>query len=154
MKTNETNIIQRMTGATIALVSAGSNVTLKIEGSATLLSHPTLTATQRASVNAGQVCHAMTLLYNYHAIGDWPEWYDSEAQQTFRYMELTVTQRGFKRGLLALVYTQETERRHKRDVVARCTRAVIRTARQLHLLGLRIYKPMPDLSHVGTDSES
>lgn len=125
------NIIQNITGATLRTVSAGSNVRVIIEGA------------------ASQVAHATTLLYNYHAIGDWPAWYDSEAQESFNYMELTVTQRGFKRGILALVYSQQTERNGKHDHVNRCVRAIVRAAHLLHSLGLRMTTPLPDMSHVG-----
>lgn len=110
------NIISRMTGASIKLASAGSNVRISIDGL------------------PSQVAHAVTLLYNYSSIGSIPEWYDEEAQDSYTCMDITASKRVFIRGLFALVFSQETERNGKHDKRARCVRAIVRTARHLRQL--------------------
>lgn len=95
-----------MTGAGIKLISSGSNIKIQLSGT------------------AAQVAHAITLLYNYKAIGEVPSWYDP----SYTYTELSAAQDGFKRGLLTLIYAQETVRNGKHDAKARCIRAIVRTA--------------------------
>lgn len=110
------NIINTMTGAATKLVSRGTNIKVMISGT------------------ASQVAHAVTLLYNYHALGAIPEWYDDEAQAAYNYMELLVNKRSFMRGMLALVYTQETTRNGWHDLRGRCSRAVFKCAHELRML--------------------
>jgi hypothetical protein len=106
------NIVSKMTGASVKLISAGSNVKITIEGT------------------AAQVEHAVTLLYNYGAIGEVPCWYEA----SFTYMELLAGKRVFYRGLLCLTYTQETTREGKHDVRGRCARAIVKCAHHVSSL--------------------
>lgn len=106
------NIITRMTGATLKLTSAGSNVLVDIEGTPSAIKH------------------AVTLLYNFNGC-DWPSWYDDEAQQTFTFMHLRACKRGFIRGMLALVKTHDVVQWSKRDARKSCVRAILYCARQL-----------------------
>lgn len=115
------NIITSITGASVRLVSMGSNVTIKLEGT------------------AAQVNHAMTLLYNYSAIGAIPEWYES----SFTYMELSAAKRTFYRGLLTLCYVNSTAW-SKALEHRRCVRAIMNTVRALRLMGIVVKSRLPN----------
>jgi hypothetical protein len=83
------NIITKLTGASFALTSEGSNVRFEVNGL------------------PSQVAQAITLLYNYKAI-DWPAWYDDESQLTFTCFGGRAAKDSFKRGYATLIYAQET----------------------------------------------
>lgn len=128
------NTLSRLTGADIKLVSQGSNVRIIIEGNSNADD-----VAQRERERANQVARAITLLYNYKAIDEWPNMYDGEAQATYYYMEISAAKHTFKRGYATLVYTEETTRNGKHDARARVMRAgrkAIAQLRELFALGL------------------
>lgn len=105
------NIINRITGASIALHPSGNRLKLVIEGT------------------ASQVEQATNLLYNFHAITELPEWYEP----SFTYCEFYVTRKHFIRGLVALCLYHGTSERDKAkgriaSGFAKCMQAIIGAA--------------------------
>lgn len=142
--------LERLTGASVKLISQGSNVRIIIEGNSNAEDE-----SERQREKANQVAIATTLLFNYRAIS-WPDWYDGEAQATFGYMDIRAAQDTFKRGYMTLVYAEETQRHGKHDHRARVMRAgrkAIGQLRELFKRGEVRDVPLPDLSHIA-DSES
>jgi hypothetical protein len=104
------NIITKITGANIRLFLVGNLLSVSLSG------------------EPHQVKQAFTLLYNYNFHSEWPSWYQESEMNQYRYMNLSVTKRHFLRGLVTLIFAQDTQRNGKHDHCNRMKRAIIKTA--------------------------